>query len=125
MIDWSIDLSIVWKTGNNSTMELVAKCVLVVAMIFIASVSGAGAKQTPTRVCNVTIAELAECLPAITGKSPPKPSKNCCNALGKADLHCLCNHKSELSKYGANPAKAMELPKKCNLELRNECQARR
>lgn len=103
-------------------MEVMAKCMLMVmAMIFLGKASSVGGNEAPTKVCNVPIDELAQCLPAITGKSPPEPSKGCCDALGKADLRCLCNHKSEISKY-ANPAKAMELPKKCGCKrLPHEC----
>lgn len=113
-----------WRRRVMANMEHVAKCLLVMAVIFLAAVGGGGggghAEATPTHICNVTIAELAECLPAITGKSPPEPSDDCCKALRKSDLHCLCKHKSQLS----NPSKAMELPGKCGLELPHECQVR-
>ncbi|KAI5674739.1 hypothetical protein M9H77_15103 [Catharanthus roseus] len=91
------------------------------ADVFSASGQPAGLNSI---VCKVKVSELAECLPAIAGNSPPKPTKECCDVLKKADLHCLCRHKSDLSKFGANPAKALELPKKCGLKAPQECQTK-
>ncbi|KAL2476058.1 Bifunctional inhibitor/lipid-transfer protein/seed storage 2S albumin superfamily protein [Abeliophyllum distichum] len=97
--------------ANRASIFLV-----LVALFFIATVNG----DTTTTICKVKVSELAECLPAIAGKSPSKPTKSCCAAIGKADLHCLCNYKSEFTKFG-DPTKAMALPKQCGLKLPREC----
>ncbi|KAL0294036.1 UNVERIFIED_CONTAM: Upstream activation factor subunit UAF30 [Sesamum calycinum] len=88
----------------------------------VALVNGeAAAAATPSTICNVRVSELVQCLPAITGKSPPPPTKSCCSVISKANLHCLCNYKSEISKFGVDPAKALALPKKCGLKAPREC----
>ncbi|KAG8365124.1 hypothetical protein BUALT_Bualt18G0071700 [Buddleja alternifolia] len=91
------------------------------AAVLIASATGDAAAATPSTVCNVKVSELAECIPAITGKSPPWPTKSCCSVMHKANLHCFCNFKSELKKYGVDPNNAMKLPGKCGLKLPREC----
>ncbi|KAL6311065.1 hypothetical protein AAG906_011980 [Vitis piasezkii] len=80
---------------------------VVVVMVLIAMVGGASAAT----ICNIDTSKLAECLPAVSGRSPPPPTKACCTALLSADLHCLCNYKSALPAFGINPALAMALPK--------------
>ncbi|CAI9753429.1 unnamed protein product [Fraxinus pennsylvanica] len=89
---------------------------VLVALMFIATVNG----DTTSTICKVKVSEIAKCLPAITGKSPSKPTKSCCAATRKADLHCLYNYMSEFAKFG-DPAKAMALPKQCDLKPPREC----
>ncbi|OIT21529.1 putative lipid-transfer protein dir1 [Nicotiana attenuata] len=76
---------------------------------------------TPKTICRVTINELAECLPAVMGQKPPPPTADCCAALHKADLRCMCNKKSELAQRGINPAAAMKLPKQCKINVPRGC----
>ncbi|XP_016473974.1 putative lipid-transfer protein DIR1 [Nicotiana tabacum] len=76
---------------------------------------------TPKTICRVTINELAECLPAVMGQKPPPPTADCCAALRKADLRCMCNKKSELGQLGINPAAAMKLPKQCKINVPHGC----
>lgn len=90
---------------------------VVVVMVLIAMVGGASAAT----ICNIDTSKLAECLPAVSGRSPPPPTKACCTALLSADLHCLCNYKSALPAFGINPALAMALPKKCGGSLPPNC----
>ncbi|KAK6132991.1 hypothetical protein DH2020_033282 [Rehmannia glutinosa] len=92
------------------------------AAIVVAAVNGDdAAAATPTTICNVKVTELAECIPAITGKSPPGPTKKCCSVMRKTNLRCLCDYKSEFTKFGVDPKNAMALPKKCGLKLPREC----
>ncbi|GFQ00791.1 putative lipid-transfer protein dir1 [Phtheirospermum japonicum] len=93
---------------------------LMLAVIIIAAVNGDMA-TAPSTICNVKVAELAECLPAITGKSPPRPTNKCCSVVRKTNLRCLCKYKSEFTKFGVDPKNALALPKKCKLKLPKDC----
>ncbi|KAL8509843.1 hypothetical protein ACS0TY_016895 [Phlomoides rotata] len=95
----------------------VSLVLLLICTVVIATVNGEG----DASVCNVKVSELVECLPAITGKSPPPPTKGCCSVMGRADLQCFCNYKSQFAKYGVDPAKAMLLPGKCGRNLPKQC----
>ncbi|KAL2247669.1 UNVERIFIED_CONTAM: hypothetical protein Sindi_2619200, partial [Sesamum indicum] len=107
------------RMGKPVTTFLLLSTLLALA---VALVNGdAAAAATPSTICNVSVSELVKCLPAITGKSPPWPTKSCCSVISKANLHCLCNYKSEISKFGVDPAKALALPKKCGLKAPREC----
>lgn len=106
------------------SMKLLLAKVLLLLLLLLVSLASSQPTGLNSIVCKVKVSELAECLPAIAGNSPPKPTKECCDVLKKADLHCLCKHKSDLSKFGANPAKALELPKKCGLKAPQECQTK-
>ncbi|KAI3466449.1 hypothetical protein Pfo_023112, partial [Paulownia fortunei] len=103
------------KTGSTLLLMCTLAAVVVVAMV------NGDAAATPSTICNVKVSELAECIPAITGKSPPSPTKSCCSVMNKTSLRCLCNYKSEFSKFGVDPANAMALPQKCGLKLPREC----
>ncbi|CAK9163872.1 unnamed protein product [Ilex paraguariensis] len=98
------------KTINIALVQCVLVMVLLVAPY-----------TTSAPMCNVTVSELAECLPAATGVSPPPPTKQCCTIIRKADLQCLCKYKSQLRQFGADPATAMTLPKKCGLRAPKVC----
>ncbi|KAL7103386.1 hypothetical protein ACP275_08G176000 [Erythranthe tilingii] len=87
--------------------------------ILATAVSGDAAAATT--ICNVRFSELAECIPAITGKTPAWPTRVCCSVICKADLHCFCKYKSEFEKFGVDPANALALPTKCGLELPRGC----
>ncbi|KAL3851161.1 hypothetical protein ACJIZ3_013043 [Penstemon smallii] len=93
---------------------------LLLSAVLVADVRG-DAAATPTTICSVSVSELVECLPAITGKSPKWPSKGCCSVMRKADMNCLCKYKSDFSKFGVDPAKAMALPEKCAIKLPRAC----
>ncbi|XP_044473809.1 putative lipid-transfer protein DIR1 [Mangifera indica] len=89
----------------------------VVAVLLIALVGGARAVS----VCNIDTKQLNPCMPAVTGESPPQPSKKCCKVISKANLPCLCSYKNVLPAVGINPKNALALPKKCGLETPPEC----
>lgn len=108
------------KLAGNSTLVLIFA--LAAVIISTRAVNGdAGAAATPTTICKVGVSELAVCIPAITGKSPPKPTESCCAVIRKADLRCLCNYRSQFTKFGINPDNALALPKKCGLKLPRGC----
>ncbi|KAJ0103475.1 hypothetical protein Patl1_04052 [Pistacia atlantica] len=89
----------------------------VVAILVIALVGGARAVP----VCNIDTKQLDPCKPAVTGNSPPRPSKECCKVVSKADLPCLCSYKNVLPAVGINPKHALALPKKCGLKTPPQC----
>ncbi|KAH6775796.1 hypothetical protein C2S52_013357 [Perilla frutescens var. hirtella] len=104
--------------------ELGSKFLVVctVAALIVALANGdAEVTATPSTICNITVSGLAQCLPAITGKSPPRPTKSCCAVMKKANLRCLCNYKSQFTNFGIDPNNAMALPKKCGRKLPLEC----
>ena len=74
--------------------------------------------------CKANIADLISCMPCIRNTHPdPKPTQECCKALEKADLPCLCStykNSPDLRKY-ANPKLAMALPAKCKLTVPKQC----
>lgn len=104
-------------TRNSSKVLVVS---MVAALLFIAMVGGA----TAAPICDIDSTKLNQCRPAVTGKSPPPPTKQCCNLVRYANLPCLCNFKSVLPAFGINPAQAMALPKKCGLKTPPECQCK-
>ncbi|KAK4803906.1 hypothetical protein SAY86_003723 [Trapa natans] len=55
------------KTG----LRLLAVAVAVFALVQVEA----------TEVCNIDTDQLAECLPAVTGKSPSPPTRRCCEAI--------------------------------------------
>ncbi|WOL15002.1 hypothetical protein Cni_G23783 [Canna indica] len=61
---------------------------------------------------------------AISDSSKPAaPSPECCKALAKADLRCLCSYKNSplLRTLGIDPELAVKLPPKCNLKTPANC----
>ncbi|KAJ7960854.1 Protease inhibitor/seed storage/lipid transfer protein family protein [Quillaja saponaria] len=73
--------------------------------------------------CNVDSRKLTYCLPAVSGESPPPPTKQCCFVVRHANLPCLCSYKSVLSALGINPKYAFALPGKCGLKTPPQCHA--
>ncbi|KAL3636720.1 hypothetical protein CASFOL_019019 [Castilleja foliolosa] len=94
---------------------------LVLILALAAAVVNGDVATAPSTICNVKVAELAECLPAITGELPPRPTSKCCSVVRKTNLRCLCKYKSEFAKFGVDPKNALALPKKCKLKLPKDC----
>lgn len=94
--------------------------VLALTLAFIVILLPAQARAA--KDCN--IADLLSCMPCIRNTKPdPEPTDECCKALKKADLPCLCRsykNSPNLKNY-VNPKLAMELPGKCKLSVPNEC----
>ncbi|CAI0561240.1 unnamed protein product [Linum tenue] len=67
---------------------------------------------------------LQACKPSVTKPNPvDPPALACCQALGRADLKCLCSYKNSfvLPSLGIDPDLAMALPQKCNLPSLPQC----
>lgn len=90
---------------------------VLVTIILVALLSQASA----TNLCNIDSTKLAQCLPALTGKSPKPPTPACCEVVHHANLPCFCSYLSVLPAYGIDPAHAVELPKKCGRRTPREC----
>ncbi|OWM81338.1 hypothetical protein CDL15_Pgr007376 [Punica granatum] len=100
---------------SKTSMKLALALALV---LFVFAVADA------TEICKIDTAELAECLPAVTGKSPPRPTRKCCGIVRRADMHCLCQYRSVLPAMGIPPENAFALPKKCGLKARPKCRGK-
>ncbi|XP_060169310.1 putative lipid-transfer protein DIR1 [Lycium barbarum] len=100
-------------------MEARQNLVLFAALLMVAAIGVEMA--TAEDMCGLSISDLMTCKPAVSGPKPLPPSANCCAALSKADLPCLCTFKNSpmLSIYKINPTLAMELPSKCKLDSPN------
>ncbi|CAN6222986.1 unnamed protein product [Urochloa humidicola] len=76
-------------------------------------------------VCGISRDQLMVCQPAAaTTPDPlPPPTKACCDALGTADLECLCGYKNSpwLRVYNIDPERAVQLPAKCGLTTPPNC----
>ncbi|KAB2096106.1 Putative lipid-transfer DIR1 -like protein [Gossypium arboreum] len=91
-----------------ATEKLLVQC-LVATLLLIAAVEGA----KETTICNIPLKKLEQCKPAVTGKNPPPPTKECCSLIKQADLTCLCNYKDALPAFQIEPSRAFALPQKC------------
>ncbi|KAL9665627.1 hypothetical protein QQ045_021048 [Rhodiola kirilowii] len=96
-----------------------ALLILFVALVLMASASEAA----NPKICNIIPSRLSLCRPAVTGKSPPPPTRRCCRVMLAVDLKCLCDYKDMLPALGLNPELAIALPKKCGLSLPVGCNA--
>ncbi|XP_006657616.1 putative lipid-transfer protein DIR1 [Oryza brachyantha] len=85
----------------------------------------AAAPAAQAAVCNMSNDQFMACQPAAaaTSNPTPSPSADCCTALSKADLSCLCSYKNSpwLSLYNIDPSRAMQLPAKCGLTAPPNC----
>ncbi|KAI4364518.1 hypothetical protein MLD38_020598 [Melastoma candidum] len=93
-----------------------AKAVLPVLAIVVAIlVAGSAAQST---ICNVTVAGLETCLPAVRDPNPQPPTEACCKALKPANFPCFCQYKNNpiVKAMGIDINLAMKLPAKCNIK---------
>ncbi|KAG9149538.1 hypothetical protein Leryth_014326 [Lithospermum erythrorhizon] len=75
-------------------------------------------------LCNMDENGIRACRPYVTQPNPMEdPSEECCGALTKADLQCLCGYRNSflLPSLGIDPALALALPKKCGLTPPTDC----
>lgn len=102
-----------------------AKNALALAALLVVAVALAAAPQLAHAVCNMSNDEFMTCQPAAaaTTSPTPDPSQDCCDALRKADLECLCSYKDSpwLKLYNVDPNRAMALPGKCALTPPANC----
>ncbi|KAK4378363.1 hypothetical protein RND71_000225 [Anisodus tanguticus] len=100
-------------------MEVKQNLVIFAALLMVAAIGIEMAAAGD--MCGLSISDLMTCKPAVSGPKPLPPSDNCCAALRKADLPCLCTFKNSpiLSMYKINSTLAMDLPSKCKLDSPN------
>ncbi|KFK27130.1 hypothetical protein AALP_AA8G338800 [Arabis alpina] len=73
-------------------------------------------KETSSiRICNIDTNDMQKCRPAITGKNPPPPDKDCCVVVRATNLECICRFKSYLPIFGIDPSKVAALIAKCGV----------
>ncbi|CAL5065989.1 unnamed protein product [Urochloa decumbens] len=103
----------------SSSKALPVAVAIVVLLVMAAAAPGAEA------VCGMSNEQFMSCQPAAakTTDPPAPPTKACCDALGGADLGCLCGYKSSpwMNLYNIDPERAMELPAKCGLATPPNC----
>uniref|UniRef100_A0ACD5ZB73 Uncharacterized protein n=1 Tax=Avena sativa TaxID=4498 RepID=A0ACD5ZB73_AVESA len=96
--------------------QALAAALLLVLVVFLAATKGAHA------ICGLSNDEFELCQPAAAVDSP---SSECCAALGKANLSCICRYKGVagiwLRMYHIDAARAMALPGKCGLAMPSNC----
>ncbi|KAK2978343.1 hypothetical protein RJ640_016445 [Escallonia rubra] len=82
-----------------------------------------GLSANSQTICGMSTDGLMLCKPAVSGDNPLPPTADCCSALAKADLPCMCTFKSSrmLPILGIKPDLAMGLPAKCNLPQLVHC----
>ncbi|KAF7063746.1 hypothetical protein CFC21_070241 [Triticum aestivum] len=91
--------------------------VLVVSLTAIEGVDG---------ICGMSNDEFKLCQPAAAVENPTdSPSAECCVALGKANMSCICRYKGItdiwLRMYHIDAERAMALPGKCGLTMPSNC----
>ncbi|TYK16954.1 putative lipid-transfer protein DIR1 [Cucumis melo var. makuwa] len=101
-------------------MDKAMKVVVLALVLMVVNNIGFGEAQS---ICNMPIAGLYACRPAVTPPNPTAPTAQCCMALGQADLHCFCAYRNSgaLSSFGIDPNLAMQLPKRCNISKSPNC----
>ncbi|KAF0908678.1 hypothetical protein E2562_027233 [Oryza meyeriana var. granulata] len=102
-----------------------AKAAALAVLLLVAAALLAVAPAPARAVCNMSNDEFMTCQPAAaaTSNPTPSPSADCCSALSKADLPCLCSYKNStwLNLYNIDPKRAMQLPTKCGLTMPANC----
>ncbi|KAL6843030.1 hypothetical protein ACP4OV_027343 [Aristida adscensionis] len=94
---------------------------LLAAVVALAAIEGAHA------ICGMANEDFKLCQPAaaVGGDPADSPSAECCAALGKADLGCICRYKGVagiwMRIYHIDPSRAMALPAKCGLTMPSNC----
>jgi len=96
-----------------------------VAALLIAVVALATMESTHA-ICGMENEDFKLCQPAASVNDPTdSPSAECCAALGKADLGCICRYKGVariwMRIYHIDPSRAMALPGKCDLTMPSNC----
>ncbi|XP_021906109.1 putative lipid-transfer protein DIR1 [Carica papaya] len=94
---------------------------VVTALVLVMALMGAA--RGATGLCSIDPNKLDLCRAAVTGESPPPPTRQCCRVVRKADLPCLCSYKSVLPAFGINPTNAFALPAKCGIKTPPQCKA--
>uniref|UniRef100_A0A0E0LJF3 Bifunctional inhibitor/plant lipid transfer protein/seed storage helical domain-containing protein n=1 Tax=Oryza punctata TaxID=4537 RepID=A0A0E0LJF3_ORYPU len=96
------------------------------ALLLLAVVVSLTAARGAHAICNMSNGDFKLCQPAAAVSDPTdSPSAECCAALGKADLACICRYKGVagfwMRIYHIDAARAMALPGKCGLTMPTNC----
>ncbi|XP_047078258.1 putative lipid-transfer protein DIR1 [Lolium rigidum] len=100
--------------------QALAAALLLALVVSLAAIEGAHG------ICGLSNDEFKLCQPAAAVNNPTDgPSSECCAALGKANLSCICRYKGVagvwLRMYHIDAARAMALPGKCGLAMPSNC----
>lgn len=103
-----------------------AKSQALVATLLLVLVVSLAAIEGVHGVCGMSNGEFKLCQPAAAVNNPTdSPSAECCAALGKANLSCICHYKGMagiwLKMYHIDARRAMALPGKCGLTMPSNC----
>ncbi|XP_037430889.1 putative lipid-transfer protein DIR1 [Triticum dicoccoides] len=103
--------------AKSQALAVALLLVLVVSLTAIEGVHG---------ICGMSNDEFKLCQPAAAMENPTEsPSAECCAALGKANLSCICRYKGIagiwLRMYHIDADRAMALPGKCSLTVPSNC----
>ena len=97
-----------------------ALAALLITVVALATMESAHA------ICGMANEGFKVCQPAASVNDPTdSPLVECCAALGKADLGCICRYKGVagiwMRIYHIDPSRAMALPGKCGLTMPSNC----
>ena len=103
-----------------------AKSRALVAALLLVLVVSLAAIEGVHGMCGMSNDEFKLCQPAAAVNNPTNsPSAECCAALGKANLSCICRYKGMagiwLKMYHIDARRAMALPGKCGLTMPSNC----
>ncbi|XP_037489469.1 putative lipid-transfer protein DIR1 [Triticum dicoccoides] len=100
--------------------QALAATLLLVMVVSLAALEGVHG------ICGMSNDEFKLFQPAAAVNNPKdSPSAECCDALGMANLSCICRYKGIagilLRMYHIDANRAMALPGKCSLTMPNNC----
>ncbi|NP_001151008.2 putative lipid-transfer protein DIR1 [Zea mays] len=103
-----------------------AKSAQASAALLIAVLATLAMMESAHAICGMANEDFKLCQPAAAANDPTdSPSAECCAALGKADLGCICRYKGVagiwMRIYHIDPSRAMALPGKCGLTMPSNC----
>ena len=96
------------------------------AGLLMALVALAATMEGVHAICGMANEDFKLCQGAASVNDPTdSPSAECCAALGKADLGCICRYRGVagiwMRIYHIDPSRAMALPGKCGLTMPRNC----
>ncbi|CAN6213762.1 unnamed protein product [Urochloa humidicola] len=96
------------------------------AALLLAMVVALATMEGAQAICGMANEDFKLCQAAASVNDPTdSPSAECCAALGKADLGCICRYRGVagiwMRIYHIDPSCAMALPGKCGLTMPSNC----
>ncbi|XXG50429.1 hypothetical protein AAC387_Pa02g4445 [Persea americana] len=108
--------------SEKEPMAMMRGKMAMVVILLAALVMGSGiVGSRADGLCNIPIKGLMSCKPSVSGPEGVVPTTECCSALAMANWSCLCAYRFYMPTYGIDPARAMQLPSKCNLPVTVKC----